>query len=105
KYITFVKLSKRRAPAAQFVPFGGRLPSPHRMSRGTSASLPVAAPGRPDTCAAGENMSPTAPDAVLRLLQDDLAGEHAAIIQYLQHVWRMGDAGGDIPCEVQEIAR
>jgi len=43
--------------------------------------------------------------AMLRLLQDDLAGEHAAIIQYLQHVWRMGDAGGDIPCEVQEIAR
>jgi bacterioferritin len=44
-------------------------------------------------------------DTVLRLLQDDLAGEHAAIIQYLQHVWRMGSAGGDIPCEVQEIAR
>ncbi|HEY7065982.1 MAG TPA: ferritin-like domain-containing protein [Chloroflexota bacterium] len=43
--------------------------------------------------------------AMLRMLQDDLAGEHAAIIQYLQHVWRMGDAGGDIPCEVEEIAR
>jgi bacterioferritin len=43
--------------------------------------------------------------ATIRMLQDDLAGEHAAIIQYLQHVWRMGDAGGDIPCEVQEIAR
>src|SRR5919202_3469964 len=39
------------------------------------------------------------------MLQDDLAGEHAAIIQYLQHVWRMGDVGGDVPCEVQEIAR
>ena len=23
----------------------------------------------------------------------------------MQHVWRMGDAGGDIPAEVQEIAR
>lgn len=44
-------------------------------------------------------------DAILRMLQDDLAGEHAAIIQYLQHVWRMGSAGGDIPCEVGEIAR
>ena len=50
-------------------------------------------------------MNQRAQDAVLRMLQDDLAGEHAAIIQYLQHVWRMGDAGGDIPCEVQEIAR
>jgi bacterioferritin len=47
----------------------------------------------------------SAQDAMLRMLQDDLAGEHAAIIQYMQHVWRMGDAGGDIPCEVQEIAR
>jgi bacterioferritin len=47
----------------------------------------------------------SAHDAMLRMLQDDLAGEHAAIIQYMQHVWRMGDAGGDIPCEVQEIAR
>jgi bacterioferritin len=44
-------------------------------------------------------------DAVVRMLQDDLAGEHAAIIQYLQHVWRMGDTGNDIPCEVEEIAR
>lgn len=50
-------------------------------------------------------MSLSAREATLRMLQDDLAGEHAAIIQYLQHVWRMGDAGGDIPCEVQEIAR
>jgi len=44
-------------------------------------------------------------DAVVRMLQDDLAGEHAAILQYLQHVWRMGDTGNDIPCEVEEIAR
>jgi bacterioferritin len=43
--------------------------------------------------------------AAIRMLQDDLAGEHAAIIQYLQHVWRMGGAAGDIPCEVGEIAR
>jgi len=50
-------------------------------------------------------VSSAAHDAMVRMLQDDLAGEHAAIIQYMQHVWRMGDAGGDIPCEVQEIAR
>ena len=50
-------------------------------------------------------MSSSAKAATIRMLQDDLAGEHAAIIQYLQHVWRMGDAGGDVPCEVQEIAR
>jgi bacterioferritin len=39
------------------------------------------------------------------MLQDDLAGEHAAIMQYMQHVWRMGSAGGDIPCEIEEVAR
>ncbi len=50
-------------------------------------------------------MDPREQDAILRMLQDDIAGEHAAIMQYMQHVWRMGDAGGDIPCEVQEIAR
>src|SRR5262249_51361959 len=54
---------------------------------------------------AGGVMNPREQDAILRMLEDDLAGEHAAIIQYLQHTWRMGDAGGDIPCEVGEIAR
>src|SRR5262249_61497165 len=50
-------------------------------------------------------MNPREQDAVLRMLQDDLAGEHAAIVQYLQHTWHMGEAEGDIPCEVGEIAR
>ena len=50
-------------------------------------------------------MNPREQDAIVRMLQDDLAGEHAAIMQYMQHVWRMGNAGGDIPCEVQEVAR
>ncbi len=50
-------------------------------------------------------MNVTRHDAILRMLQDDIAGEHAAILQYLQHTWRMGDSGGDIPCEVGEIAR
>jgi bacterioferritin len=50
-------------------------------------------------------MNPREQDAVLRMLQDDLAGEHAAILQYLMHTWRMGAAEGDIPCEVGEIAR
>jgi bacterioferritin len=50
-------------------------------------------------------VNPGEQDAIVRMLQDDLAGEHAAIMQYMQHVWRMGNAGGDIPCEVQEVAR
>jgi bacterioferritin len=50
-------------------------------------------------------VNPREQDAIVRMLQDDLAGEHAAIMQYMQHVWRMGNVGGDISCEVQEVAR
>ena len=44
---------------------------------------------------------------VVEMLQADIRGEHAAIIQYLQHVYRMesAEALGDIPCEIEEIAR
>src|SRR5439155_11080396 len=45
----------------------------------------------------------SAPEAIISLLQDDLRGEHAAIIQYLQHAYRIGE--GDLPSEIEEIAR
>src|SRR5439155_5957386 len=45
----------------------------------------------------------SAPEAIISLLQDDLRGEHAAIIQYLQHAYRIAE--GDLPAEIEEIAR
>lgn len=40
---------------------------------------------------------------LIERLQGDLRGEHAAIIQYLQHAYRIGE--GELSCEIEEIAR
>jgi bacterioferritin len=47
------------------------------------------------------------PQEVIARLQADLRGEHAAIVQYLEHVFKMEEVPGlgEIPCEVEEIAR
>ena len=40
---------------------------------------------------------------VIELLNKDLEGEHAAIIQYLVHAYSMGE--GEMACEIEAIAR
>ena len=40
---------------------------------------------------------------IIELLNHDLEGEHAAIIQYLSHVYAMGE--GELACEIEAIAR
>jgi bacterioferritin len=40
---------------------------------------------------------------IIDLLNKDLEGEHAAIIQYLIHVYAMGE--GEVACEIEAIAR
>ncbi len=42
-------------------------------------------------------------EEVIDLLRDDMKGEHAAIIQYLQHAYKMGE--GEVGTEVEGIAR
>ncbi len=42
-------------------------------------------------------------DKVIALLNEDLEGEHGAIIQYLTHAYAMGE--GEISCEIEAIAR
>jgi bacterioferritin len=42
-------------------------------------------------------------DDIVRLLNEDLEGEHAAIIQYLTHAYAMGE--GEMACEIEAIAR
>jgi len=42
-------------------------------------------------------------DKIIALLNQDLAGEHAAIIQYLVHAYAMGE--GEMACEIEAIAR
>jgi bacterioferritin len=42
-------------------------------------------------------------DRVIALLNQDLEGEHAAIIQYLVHAHAMGE--GEMACEIEAIAR
>jgi len=42
-------------------------------------------------------------DKVIALLNDDLEGEHGAIIQYLTHAYAMGE--GEMTCEVEALAR
>jgi len=39
----------------------------------------------------------------IELLSNDLQGEHAAIIQYLNHAYAMGE--GEMACEIEAIAR
>lgn len=43
-------------------------------------------------------------EKIIQLLQADIRGEHAAIIQYLQHVWRM-EGIVEIPGDIEEISR
>jgi bacterioferritin len=40
---------------------------------------------------------------IIGLLNKDLEGEHAAIIQYLNHAYAMGE--GEVACEIEAIAR
>ncbi len=42
-------------------------------------------------------------DKTVELLNQDLEGEHAAIIQYLVHAYAMGE--GEMACEIEAIAR
>jgi bacterioferritin len=42
-------------------------------------------------------------DKVVALLNEDLEGEHGAIIQYLTHAYAMGE--GEMACEIEAIAR
>ena len=42
-------------------------------------------------------------DKVIALLNQDIEGEHAAIIQYLTHAYAMGE--GEMACEIEAIAR
>jgi bacterioferritin len=40
---------------------------------------------------------------VIQMLNEDLEGEHAAIIQYLTHAYAIGE--GELACEIEAIAR
>lgn len=42
-------------------------------------------------------------DRIIALLNQDLEGEHAAIIQYLVHAYAIGE--GEMACEIEAIAR
>jgi len=42
-------------------------------------------------------------DKIIALLNEDLEGEHAAIIQYLTHAYAMGE--GEMACEIEAVAR
>ena len=42
-------------------------------------------------------------DKIVTLLNQDLEGEHGAIIQYLSHAYAMGE--GEMACEIEAIAR
>ena len=42
-------------------------------------------------------------DKIIDMLNKDLEGEHAAIIQYLVHAYAMGE--GEMACEIEAIAR
>ncbi len=42
-------------------------------------------------------------DEIIGLLNQDLEGEHGAIIQYLTHAYAMGE--GEMACEIEAIAR
>ena len=40
---------------------------------------------------------------IVAMLNEDLKGEHAAIVQYLRHAYAMGE--GEMACEIEAIAR
>lgn len=52
-----------------------------------------------------EGNKATTNEAIVALLQDDMKGEHAAIIQYLQHAYKIGEDAGEVPSEIESIAR
>ncbi|NIN95186.1 MAG: ferritin-like domain-containing protein [Anaerolineae bacterium] len=43
------------------------------------------------------------PEEVITMLNEDIRGEHAAIVQYLRHAYAMGE--GEMACEIEAIAR
>jgi bacterioferritin len=47
----------------------------------------------------------TTNEEIVALLQDDMKGEHAAIIQYLQHAYKIGEDAGEVPNEIEAISR
>ena len=42
-------------------------------------------------------------DDLIAMLNEDMRGEHQAIVQYLQHAYAMGE--GELPAEIEAIAR
>jgi bacterioferritin len=48
-------------------------------------------------------MSAQDPQEVVAMLNEDIKGEHAAIVQYLRHAYAMGE--GEMACEIEAIAR
>jgi rubrerythrin len=51
----------------------------------------------------GKIKKATTNEEIVALIKDDMKGEHAAIIQYLQHAYKMGE--GEVGTEVEGIAR
>jgi bacterioferritin len=43
------------------------------------------------------------PKQIVAMLNEDIKGEHAAIVQYLRHAYAMGE--GEMACEIEAIAR
>ena len=48
-------------------------------------------------------MSAQDPKQIVAMLNEDIKGEHAAIVQYLRHAYAMGE--GEMACEIEAIAR
>jgi bacterioferritin len=48
-------------------------------------------------------MSGQDPKQIVAMLNEDIKGEHAAIVQYLRHAYAMGE--GEMACEIEAIAR
>ena len=48
-------------------------------------------------------MSAQEPTKVIAMLNEDVRGEHAAIVQYLRHAYAMEE--GELACEIEAIAR
>jgi bacterioferritin len=48
-------------------------------------------------------MSGQDPKQIVAMLNEDIKGEHAAIVQYLRHAYAMGE--GEMACEIEAMAR
>jgi len=48
-------------------------------------------------------MSAQDPKQIIAMLNEDIKGEHAAIVQYLRHAYAIGE--GEMACEIEAIAR